>query len=146
MENSIVDLIQMRKQLTEHEGLKLKAYKCPAGKTTIGVGRNLDDVGISKTEAALLLENDIHRCIAQLSVKLPEFNTLDEIRKRVLIDMVFNMGINRFMLFKNTLEYVKTDRFDKAAAAMLESVWAEQVGRRALRLAKMMLTGKNVDI
>jgi len=34
-------------QIIEHEGLKLKPYHCPAGKLTIGVGRNLEDKGIS---------------------------------------------------------------------------------------------------
>ena len=38
-----------------HEGLRLKPYRDTAGKLTIGVGRNLDDVGVSEAEAFALL-------------------------------------------------------------------------------------------
>jgi len=44
--------------LKRHEGLRLKPYLCPAGKLTIGYGRNLEDVGISEEEAAEMLYND----------------------------------------------------------------------------------------
>ena len=53
-------------QLTKHEGLRLKPYHCPAGKLTIGIGRNLEDKGITEKEAVMLLENDIHECIEDL--------------------------------------------------------------------------------
>ena len=35
-------------QLKDFEGLELKAYQCTAGKTTIGLGRNLDDTILLK--------------------------------------------------------------------------------------------------
>jgi len=46
------------RQLREHEGLRLPPYHCPAGKLTIGIGRNLGDKGITEKEAVMLLEND----------------------------------------------------------------------------------------
>ena len=52
-------LEKLKEQLIRHEGLRLKPYRCTANKLTIGVGRNLDDVGISEDEALILLENDI---------------------------------------------------------------------------------------
>jgi len=45
----------IRKLLEFEEGLKLKPYKCPAGKLTIGIGRNLEDRGITEQEAQMLL-------------------------------------------------------------------------------------------
>ena len=45
--NSVIE------QLKLDEGVKLKPYRDTAGKLTIGVGRNLDDAGISPTEADL---------------------------------------------------------------------------------------------
>jgi len=45
-------------QITTHEGLRLKPYHCPAGKLTIGIGRNLEDKGITEKEALMLLENE----------------------------------------------------------------------------------------
>ena len=54
---------KIKDQLIKHEGLRLKPYKCTAGKMTIGVGRNLDDVGISEQEALDMLFNDVGKCL-----------------------------------------------------------------------------------
>lgn len=48
------------------EGLRLKPYRDTVGKLTIGIGRNLDDVGISEAEAEYLLSNDLDRTISDL--------------------------------------------------------------------------------
>lgn len=52
----------LKDQLILHEGLKLKPYKCPANKWTIGVGRNLEDVGLSKDEQLKLLGDYCDLC------------------------------------------------------------------------------------
>ncbi len=59
---------RIKAQLIRHKGLKLKPYRCTAGKLTIGVGRNLDDCGISQTEAYVLLENDIQSKVSKSGV------------------------------------------------------------------------------
>ena len=43
----------------KHEGLRLYPYNCSEGKLTLGIGRNLDDRGITEEEALYLLNNDI---------------------------------------------------------------------------------------
>jgi lysozyme len=57
---------KMIHQVTRHEGLRLKPYLCPAGKLTIGIGRNLEGKGITEQEAVMLLENDIQECLDDL--------------------------------------------------------------------------------
>ena len=52
-------LERIKEQLVRHEGLRLKPYRCSAGKLTIGIGRNLDDCGISQSETYVMLINDI---------------------------------------------------------------------------------------
>jgi lysozyme len=131
----------LKDELVRDEGLKLKPYRCTAGKLTIGVGRNLDDVGISASEAMLLLEHDINRVIAKLSYHLPWWSSLTENRQRVLANMAFNLGIDGLLKFKNTLSYIQNGNYSEAAKAMLESKWAKQVGERAVRLSKMMEAG-----
>jgi lysozyme len=75
-------LERIKEQLVRHEGLRLKPYRCTAGKLTIGIGRNLDDKGISQTEAYVLLDNDIQNCEKQLLDEIPEiYNALNEDRK-----------------------------------------------------------------
>jgi lysozyme len=131
----------LKDELVRDEGLKLKPYRCTAGKLTIGVGRNLDDVGISASEAMLLLEHDINRVIAKLSYHLPWWSSLSENRQRVLANMAFNLGVDGLLKFKNTLSYIQNGNYSEAAKAMLESKWAKQVGERAVRLSKMMEAG-----
>lgn len=128
-------------QLLVDEGLRLKPYKCTAGKTTIGCGRNLDDNGISKAEAMTMLDNDIDVCARDLDRKLPWWREMDDARQNVLLNMCFNLGINRLSGFKKTLALMQAKRYDAAAAEMLDSAWADQVGLRAARLAKVMRTG-----
>jgi lysozyme len=129
------------RELTRDEALRLKPYRCTAGKLTIGVGRNLDDVGISQGEAEIMLRNDIAKVSAELDRDLPWWKTLDEVRQRVLANMAFNLGTHGLLGFKNTLRLVETGKYLEAAQAMLASKWAKQVGPRAERLALMMRDG-----
>jgi len=141
MEASLLEHI--KEQLVRHEGLRLKPYRCTAGKLTIGIGRNLDDCGISQTEAYVLLENDIQNCEIQLRDEIPEiYNDLDEVRKSVLLNMSFNLGISGLLSFNNTLAFVAARDWERAANGMLASKWAKQVGRRAIELSELMRKGK----
>ena len=141
MEAKLMDRI--KEQLVRHEGLRLKPYRCTAGKLTIGIGRNLDDCGISQSEAYVMLINDIMNCEKQLQAKIPDiYNGLDEVRKSVLLNMCFNLGISGLLGFKNTLEFIKVGDWERAANNMLVSRWAKQVGRRAIELSELMRKGK----
>jgi lysozyme len=141
MEAKLMDRI--KEQLVRHEGLRLKPYRCTAGKLTIGVGRNLDDSGISLSEAYIMLINDIMNCEKQLQSKIPDiYNGLDEVRKSVLLNMCFNLGVSGLLGFKNTLEFIKAGDWERAANNMLVSRWAKQVGRRAIELSELMRKGK----
>lgn len=134
---------RLRHQLVRDEGLRLKPYKDTVGKLTIGVGRNLDDRGITQTEAMYLLDNDIHEAMTELTVRYAHwFPTLDPARQGALINMCINLGIKRLMGFKDTLAYFRDGNYERAAVEMLDSTWAEQVGDRALRLAEQVRTGR----
>lgn len=128
-------------QLIDFEGEKFKPYKDTVGKVTIGVGRNLTDKGISKAESRVLLHNDIADAVFDLDKNLPWWDSMTEARQRVLADMCFNMGITTLLTFSNTLSLMKKGDYAGAAAAMRESHWASQVGRRADALAGMMERG-----
>lgn len=131
----------IRDQLIRDEGLRLHPYRDSVGKLTIGVGRNLDDVGISNSEAALLLDNDINDVVKRLETAFPWTAVLDDARKGVLINMAFNLGLQGLAAFKNFLTAVQAGDYLKARDEMLDSIWAEQVGPRAQRLAIQMETG-----
>ncbi|WP_197328715.1 glycoside hydrolase family protein [Ralstonia syzygii] len=128
-------------ELSRDEGRRLTPYLDTVGKTTIGVGRNLTDVGISDGECDLLLENDVACSIAWLDRNLPWWRNLDGVRQRVIINMAFNMG-GKLLTFMNTLAAMQRGDYAAAADGMLASKWATQVGARAQRLANMMRTRK----
>lgn len=141
-----IDLARMREQLELHEGKRKKPYKDTVGKTTIGVGRNLEARGLLEDEIQLLLTNDIRDHLRALEQALPWVSDLDEVRQRVVLDMAFNMGIGGLLGFKNTLAAIRRRDYDTAADGMLRSKWADQVGARAARLATMMRTGKDFTV
>ena len=132
---------ELELQLIAHEDIKLKPYRCSAGKLTIGVGRNLDDNGITKAEAMMMLRSDILDARLRLEKVLPGFLALSLRRRRVLIDMCFNLGLPRLLQFKKMLAAVVARDFNLAADEMLSSAWATQVGQRAKTLATMMREG-----
>lgn len=130
--------------LREHEAVRLRPYRDTAGKLTIGVGRNLDDIGISLIEANYLLQHDVDRAVAGLDRELPWWRQLDEIRQRVLVDMAFNLGLTRLLEFKRFLSAMERARWADAVVEMKRSDWWHQVGPRAERLAHMVETGEEV--
>ena len=133
----------IEEQLRLHEGLRLKPYVDTVGKVTVGVGRNLTDVGLSLDEALTLLTNDIDTA-TKIARRWPWFDDLDRVRAKVLVDMAFNLG-PKVGLFKAFLAACERQDWDLAADAMLHSEWAVQVPQRAKRLAAMMRTGRDYD-
>ena len=129
-------------QLERHEGFRSKPYKDTVGKLTIGIGRNLDDRGITREEAMHLLKNDVRECHQELSKRWPTYLTLDEVRRAVLLDMCFNLGIYGLLKFTSTLRSIQLKNYKDASHHMLRSKWASQVGSRAVRLARMMQRGE----
>ena len=132
---------ELEQQLIKHEDLRLKPYRCTAGRLTLGVGRNLDDNGITKAEAMMMLRNDLTRTRFGLEKVFPGFLGLSRRRRMALIDMCFNLGLPRFLQFKKMLAAVVARDFSLAAEEMLSSAWAKQVGQRAQTLATMMREG-----
>ena len=146
-------------QLKRHEGFRTDYYQCSADKRTIGYGRNVDDNPFSpkelnmlgrdefdcepmtEEEAETLLVNDvkaIHKAIYD-HVSLSRLNLA---RQAVCINMAFNLGVHGFCQFKNMINAINEDKFERAAIQALESRWASQVGDRAVELATQLATGE----
>lgn len=135
-------MTELIEQLKRHEGIKLTPYKCTSDKLTIGVGRNLEDVGISEEEAEILLQNDIQRAVTQLKERFPWTLELDEVRFAALINFTFNVGIGTVSKFVNAMALLKAKNYDMAADEFLQSRWAEQVGQRAVEVTEQIRTGE----
>ena len=151
------------KKLIAAEGLRLQVYKDTLGIDTIGIGRNLEDRGITKEElddldiptiehvyeygiteadAVYLAENDVQIVEEELVRAHPCVDRLDSVRQLILIDMAFNMGVPRLCKFKKMWAAVECGDYPTAAKEMLDSRWAKQVKGRATKLANAMHNGE----
>lgn len=135
-----------------HEAIRAKPYKCPAGFWTFGVGRNLEanpltgaewkhlldagliTVSIANQGSLDLLDNDISACRAQCEKAFSFWPKLDEIRRDVLIEMAFQMGIAGVMQFHGMLHFIEQGFYASAAKEGLDSKWAKQTPARAKEL------------
>lgn len=130
--------ILLMRRLQSDEGQRLKPYRDTEGKLTIGIGRNLDDAGISQEEAQQMCLNDIDRVVTQLDAKLPWWRSLDEERQMVVANMAFNLGVYGLLKFEKMIAALQARNYETAREEMLASKWANQVGARAARLADEM--------
>lgn len=133
-----MDLLDLLKL---HEGFRATPYRCTAGKITIGYGRNLEDCPLDEEEAVFLLL----RPVREAAEDIQTFNFgryLNEARAAAVIDMRYNLGPTRFRGFKRFIAAMDRKDYDTAAAEMLDSRWATQVGDRAIRLSEIIRTGE----
>jgi len=138
---NVTSRASLRIDVMSAEGFRSKPYKDTVGKLTIGFGRNLDDVGISKLEGEVLLDHDLATAEQECRKAFAWFVGLNDVRQRALVEMAFNLGLPRLRGFKRTLAAIEAQRFDSAAREMLDSAWSQQVKSRADRLARMMREG-----
>lgn len=134
--NKLVDM------LVQHEGMRTKPYEDTVGELTIGVGRNLDSMGLSHDEIYYMLKNDIRRCEEELTNSFRWFSKLDVVRQHAMINLCFNLGISRLRKFKRALAAMEANDFEEAADEFLDSKWAQQVGQRAMEVTYMIRFGE----
>ena len=130
--------------LTRQEGKRKFAYECTSGKISIGIGRNLEDRGLSDDEIMFLLHNDIELSQSELSKTFDWFSSLNQARQDALVSMHFNIGLSSLLKFTNTLRHLSEGNFKQASQEMLDSKWASQVGNRAIELSEIIRTGEYV--
>jgi lysozyme len=154
---------KLLEELVKHEGVRLQVYQDTLGIDTIGIGRNLEDRGISKKEldeldiptidhvyeygiteadAMVLAENDVQIVEEELLRAHPCVEDLDAVRQLVLVDMAFNMGVPRLCKFVKMWNAIHEKKFDIASKEMLDSRWANQVKSRSVKLANAMHNGE----
>lgn len=125
--------------LVKHEGWRNRIYEDSKGIPTIGVGFNLL-VGLYDEEIDFILNFRIELIFADAKTGLPWFKKLSIARKIVVLDMIYNLGMRKFLGFRRTIAAIKAEDWEEAAREMLDSVWAQEVGIRATRLAEVMRT------
>jgi lysozyme len=131
--------------LAGHEGKRKKVYRCPAGKLTIGVGRNLEDTGLRDCEIEFMLDNDVDEANGALQSLFGTdvvYSWTTE-QRAALIDMHVQLGYYRFGSFKRMIQAIREDNWSAAAQEALDSKWAQiDVPERAVEIADLLRTYK----
>lgn len=135
------NLTDFEKQIIAHEGMLLTPYKDTVGKLTIGVGWNIDDVPMRESEAIFRMRNDL-AAVKREAEKLLFFSKLNLVRQNVIIEMIFNLGMPRFLEFKKLIKAIEAENWNNAVVEMLDSRWAKQVHNRATTLSRQMGSGE----
>jgi lysozyme len=146
----------LMKELTLDEGCVYEIYNDHLGYATFGIGHLITErdpehgeaVGTPVSEARVqeCFNQDIDIVTDELDNKMHWWRGLDDVRKRVLANMCFNLGYPRFSGFKRFLAAMGTSQWETAAVEMMDSKWATQVGDRAERLKQMVLTGEAAHV
>ena len=123
------------------------------GVKTIGVGFNLERsdakeqlcclglnyndvksglVSLTTEQIYHLLDKDIGTAILAANTLFKNFKTLSIERQIILVDMAFNLGQTRLSGFIKLIAAINAQKWDRAATEMKNSLWAKQVGKRAL--------------
>jgi lysozyme len=138
-----MDNNRLYRTIERHEGFLDKPYRCTAGKLTIGIGRNLDDVGIRYSEARFMLRNDLDECRWDLENIFPgQFDALPAHIQEVLMNMRFQLGSGGFRGFKKMIAAVRAWDFVEAQRQGLDSKWAKRdTPERAQELMEVLRHG-----
>lgn len=127
--------------IKKHEGLKLKLYKCPANKWTIGVGHNIEDNGISSKVAEMIYEEDFLNCVktAEEIFGKTFFNSkIKDNAKMVIVDMIFNLGSGKFLTFRKFIKAIRNLDYASAGKEIINSKAYTQNMKRYKELAKLI--------
>ena len=137
-------MTRILEMLRKHESVETHAYVDSVGKTTIGVGRNIEagsGPGLSTSEIDYLLANDVERVNKELVNTFSWYKDLNIARKDAMTDLCFNIGLPRMMGFKKALAAMAIEDYETAAAEFLDSRWATQVGSRSVTITDMVRSG-----
>jgi lysozyme len=124
--------------LKRDEGRRDRPYRDTEGHLTIGYGHNLDAEGLCEAALQAQLEHDVGRALHDLDTMIPWWQFSHPKAKEVLINLGFNLGVVKLLNFKHTLDLIKSRNYVAAADALLDSLYARQVGTRAERLAALL--------
>lgn len=135
----------LKDQLIRDEGKIRYAYQDSEGYWTIGVGFLIDQKkggGLYDEEIDFILGNRIRMIEAAALKQWAWLKDIDEIRRSVVYNMAFNIGVDGVAKFKKFLTLLQSHDYELASYEMLDSKWAKQVGDRATRLSRQMRTGE----
>lgn len=155
----LIDDEVLIEQLKRHEGYRKEAYLDSKNIPTIGIGFNLQKKGAKERITSLgldydsvvakkqsltdgqimaLFRKDVMQAIYDARKIVTNYNSQPIEIRRVLVDMSFNMGRDKFSKFTKTIEGFHRYDYATAAKEMKDSLWYNQVGNRSKYLVEIV--------
>jgi lysozyme len=145
-----MNIDKLREQLKIDEGVRYEIYNDHLRYPTCGIGHLIVEgdeehgkpIGteVSVDRVNELFDKDVSKFVEETKKVFPDLEDKPEEVQQVAINMCFNLGEPRLSKFKKFIAAVNEENWETAAAEMLDSRWAQQVGERAVRLSKRILS------
>ena len=136
---------ELKKRIKKNEGFSIKPYKDQLGHLTVGYGHlilpnegHLIRDNNSKLELSRIFTQDFNRATKDYKklIKKKYYNKKEE---ELLIEMIFQMGVKKVLLFKKLFLNLKKNKKYLVCFEMMNSLWYIQTPERVKNLIKVFL-------
>ena len=136
-----MDIEQTKAEIKKEEGFRMETYKCTEGHLTGGYGHKMLDGETPPTDMegwTKLFERDFAKAMSGAEELLMICPNVDDTARHIVVEMCYQMGSYGVSKFHGMLSALQESDYVTASKEMLDSRWAKQTPKRAMRMAERM--------
>ena len=140
-----MNYLSLKLRIKKNEGFSSRFYKDQLGNYTIGYGHLIrkKEIILFKKKIKVsffqnLFENDFKTALDDYNKHFRKYSFSQNI-KELIVEMIFQIGIQNVLSFKKTLRHIKKNNKFLAALEMMDSIWYKQTPLRVENLIKHFL-------
>ena len=140
-----MNYLSLKLRIKKNEGFLRRSYKDQLGNYTIGYGHLIrkKEIVLFKKKIKVsffqnLFENDFKTALEDYNKHFRKYSFSQNI-KELIVEMIFQMGIQNVLSFKKTLRHIRKNNKFLAALEMMDSIWYKQTPLRVENLIKHFL-------
>ena len=140
-----MNYLSLKLRIKKNEGFLSCSYKDQLGNYTIGYGHLIrkKEIVLFKKKIKVsffqnLFENDFKTALDDYNKHFRKYSFSQNI-KELIVEMIFQMGIQNVLSFKKTLRHIRKNNKFLAALEMMDSIWYKQTPLRVENLIKYFL-------
>ena len=140
-----MNYLSLKLRIKKNEGFSSRFYKDQLGNYTIGYGHLIrkKEIVLFKKKIKVsffqnLFENDFKTALDDYNKHFRKYSFSQNI-KELIVEMIFQMGIQNVLSFKKTLRHIRKNNKFLAALEMMDSIWYKQTPLRVENLIKYFL-------
>ena len=140
-----MNYLSLKLRIKKNEGFLSRSYKDQLGNYTIGYGHLIrkKEIVLYKKKIKIsffqnLFENDFKTALDDYNKHFRKYSFSQNI-KELIVEMIFQMGIQNVLSFKKTLRHIRKNNKFLATLEMMNSIWYKQTPLRVENLIKHFL-------